>query len=174
MVRDLGYSGRHQATSQTDCQLPKGWWCQSITVAHEKARDLRVLGQTADAGFELGAQKTFPLNQAQLWDFMVSAGGLHMWLGKTADFRLNEKALYTTAEGVRGEVRTIDPGKRLRMTWQPVKWKDPSTLQLYFLPTATDTALRFHHEKLADETTRAQMLMHWKTVLKTLQERQAD
>jgi uncharacterized protein YndB with AHSA1/START domain len=152
-----------------DNHLPKGWWCQSIAVAYEKARGLRILGQTADAGFELGAQKTFPLTPTQLWDFAFSPAGLEVWLGKTTDFQLTLKSSYSTEDGTRGEVRTIDSGKRLRMTWQPADWETSSTLQLYFTPTKTGTALGFHHEKLTDQAVRTQMLKHWKKVLETFE-----
>lgn len=152
-----------------DNHLHRGWWCQSITVAYEKARGLRVLGQTADTGFQLGTQKTFSLAPSELWDFLFSRQGLRIWLGETTDFKLDEKTPYTTDNGTYGEVRTLDPGKRLRMTWQPADWDEPSTLQLYLTPTKTGTSLGFHQEKLADQEARAHMLKHWKAVLRKIE-----
>src|SRR3712207_9511305 len=38
------------------------WWRQSITVAYEQARGKRVLGETADAGFQVGVQRTVALS----------------------------------------------------------------------------------------------------------------
>lgn len=153
-----------------DNHLQKGWWCQSITVGYEKARGLRVLGQTADAGFQLGAQKTVPISPSELWDFIFSPDGLRLWLGQTTDFKLVKGATYSLLDGTRGEVRAIDEGKRVRLTWQPIDWLHPSTLQLYFLPTPGGTSLRVHHEKLADQKTRQDMVRHWRATLTALTE----
>ena len=43
-----------------DGGLSNGWWQQMVTVGYEQARGLRKVGQTADAGYQIGVQKTIP------------------------------------------------------------------------------------------------------------------
>jgi uncharacterized protein YndB with AHSA1/START domain len=142
------------------------WWQQSLTVGYEKARGKRILGQTADAGFQVGVQKTLPLASDALWRFLLSPEGLKLWLPVEGELELEPKQTFTTQDGTSGEIRSIDPGKRLRLTWQPKDWQKSSTLQMYLLSgdNAT-TSLRFHHEKLTSLAVRHEMKAYWQAAL---------
>ena len=145
------------------------WWAQTITVAYEHARGRREVGQTAGAGYEIGVQKTLPITAARLWQLLVSAEGMRIWLGDVEEaFPLQPGLTYETRDGVSGEVRTVSPGEKLRLTWKPVYLKSPSTLQIYLEAKGDRTALRFHQEKLVDSEERALMKNHWRNVLKAL------
>lgn len=147
----------------------EGWWAQSVTVGYEYAKGRRVKGQTADAGFQVGVQKTIPIENERLWHFLISPDGLRMWLGGGIDnLELTKGAAYQTEDGTVGEVRSVSPGEKLRLTWQPAHWENRSTLQLYLLANGDKTALRFHHEKLADAKQRSEMKAHWQEVLKSI------
>jgi len=150
-----------------DNHLPKSWWCQMLTVAYEKARGLRILGQTADAGFEIGVQKTLPISPEAAWQLVTSYAGRKIWLGDV-DLKFEPGETYTTAEGTEGQIRTIAEGERIRLTWQPKDWPKPSTVQIYFLPKASGTSLHFHQEKLADSKAREQMRKHWQAIINKL------
>lgn len=146
-----------------------GWWAQSITVGYEYAKGLRVKGQTVDAGFQIGVQKTIPVEHERLWNFLTSPEGLRIWLGDDIDrLELAKGATYQTANGTSGEVRSVVPGEKLRLTWQPAHWENRSTLQLYLTAKGDKTALRFHQEKLADAKQRSEMKEHWQNVLKNI------
>ena len=148
------------------------WWQQRIAVAYEHERGLRTVGETADAGFQVGVQRTLPVDQATLWDRLRSAEGRRLWLGEGGSFDLEPGAAYETADGTVGEVRTVAPGERLRLTWQPADREAPTTLQLTLsCPRNGDTrtTLRIHHEKLADAEEREAMREHWRAVLDELE-----
>lgn len=145
------------------------WWAQSVTVGYEYARGRRVKGQTADAGFEVGVQRTISTGAAELWHFMMSIDGLRLWIGDVDKaLTLEVGAAYRTKDGTQGEIRSLRQNERIRLTWQPEGWPKPSTLQLYFQDKGEKTALRLHHEKLLDADHRAEMKEHWQSVLSSI------
>ena len=52
-----------------------GWWRQSVAVGYEKATGKRVLGETADAGFQVGVRTTVAAPLEAAWDALVSPAG---------------------------------------------------------------------------------------------------
>lgn len=157
MLHDKGY-------------IASGWWCQMVTVEYERARGKRVLGGTESAGFQIGVQKTLPLSPEEAWALIVEPAGRALWLGTVTDLRWEKGVVYESAEGTRGEIRSVHPRKLVRLTWQPLDFPAPSTLQVSLEPSGKKTAVRFHQEKLASAEAREQMRTHWRTVLQKLAE----
>ncbi len=148
--------------------LSSGWWQQSVAVGYEQARGLRVVGQTSAGGFQIGVQMTLPVPAEEAWDLLTEGPGLGVWLG-TADgieFRKGER--YRTLEGVSGEVRSLVPGERVRLTWSSPALAHPSTLQVTVLPSGGKASVRFHQERLSSLEERERMRDHWGDVLKEL------
>jgi len=91
------------------------WWQQSIAVGYERARGIRVVGQTADAGFQVGVQRSVAAPKPAVWELVVSHPEL--WLGDAAQVVLAEGTRYELpgsgdASGVRGEIRVVRPEQR--------------------------------------------------------------
>jgi len=149
-----------------------GWWHQSITVEYERARGKRVTGQTADAGFQVGVQRSVSATPAVLWELITSRPDL--WLGEGASIAFTEGEQYEVpagagASGARGEIRVVKPGTRLRMTWQPEGWTAPATVQLTLSESGpTKTALHAHLEKLPDAEAREAMRVRWRQALERI------
>src|SRR5262245_55227539 len=142
----VAYLGREHPESTTS------WWRQSITVGYEQERGKRIVGQTADTGFQVGVQRSVPLGLDAAWALLTSRPEL--WLGDGATLRTVEGERYE-ARGVRGEIRVVKPGDRLRMTWQPEGWAAPATLQLTLSESSSGkTAITAHMEKLPDADAR--------------------
>lgn len=160
MVRDLG--------------LASPWWQQMVTVGYERARGLRAVGQTAAAGYEVGVQVTLPVTPRQAWQLLVKRPGRDVWLGPVAQFRLSEGAEYVTPDGTFGEVRSVTPGKYLRMTWQAAERQKPTTLQIRVVPGKNGASVRIHHEKLENQAERRRIRQHWQRVLQQLRALAAD
>jgi uncharacterized protein YndB with AHSA1/START domain len=146
------------------------WWQQMVTVGYEKGTAKRVDGETADAGFQMGVQKTFPLSAEESWKLLISKAGASCWLGKIARFAApREGKTYRTDSGVTGEFRVVKPPDRLRLVWHPPELKRPATLQIALTPGANGkTAIRAHLEKLSSPEEREAMKSHWKRVLAEL------
>lgn len=149
------------------------WWVQMVTVGYEYARNMRTTGQTETAGFEIGVQKTLPISQKQAWDLLASNEGLRIWLGDINRIRFEKGYTYKTRDGAIGQIRTLEKGKKLRLTWHPKVLKNSSTVQIYLTcqrNTPSKTNIRFHQEKLASVKEREQMRQHWQKVLEKLEE----
>ncbi|WP_164014109.1 DUF1801 domain-containing protein [Pyxidicoccus trucidator] len=152
-------------------EVESTWWQQSIAVAYEQARGKRVVGETAATGFQVGVVRTLPMGAEELWELIATQA--ERWLGAGATLILKPGEDYEVPKrrgspGVRGEVRVVKSGQRLRMTWQPDGWKKPATLQLTLMPKARGVAVNVHMEKLPDAKAREAMREHWSGVLEGL------
>ena len=74
------------------------------------------------------------------------------------------RSRYQTADHVRGEIRSLRPQDRVRLTWQPANRHDHATVQIAVLPAATGCKIQFHTERLADNDERERMRAHWKSI----------
>ncbi|MBM3940938.1 MAG: hypothetical protein FJ318_08665 [SAR202 cluster bacterium] len=106
--------------------IDSGWWRQSVTVEYEKARGLRVHGESSAGGFQLGATRTLNVTPDAAWAFLVSRQGLRAWLGDTKALPLEKGRRYVTADLTEGEVRPVEPGRKLRLTRRPAVRSSPS------------------------------------------------
>lgn len=141
------------------------WWCQHITVGYETERGRRVLGETKESGFEVGISKTINVNHQDAWDFLTSSEGLACWLGEMHSLELEKGISYITVENTQGEIRSIDPPTKIRLTYKPAEWKEHSTLQIYLVPNKGKTTFKFHQENLVNAGMRDKMREHWNDVL---------
>jgi hypothetical protein len=142
-----------------------GWWRQSITVGYEQGRGKRVVGETADTGFQIGVRRTVGASLDEVWDILVSRPEL--WLGHGVVFELDEPyAVAGPLEPAVGVVRVVRPRDRLRLTWQPEGWDAPATVQLTVsTPPSGRTTIGAHLEKLPDAKTREAMRTRWREAL---------
>lgn len=147
-----------------------GWWQQNVTVAYEKAKGRRVVGQTADTGFQVGVQKTLPISLDDAWALMSSGKGIACWLGKVSRLSLSEGKTYKTESGIEGEIRVVKPRNRVRLTWKRPGMKRPATLQVALVGNGQKTSLRVHLEHLPSQKFRDEMKSHWRGVLDELVE----
>lgn len=142
--------------------------------AREAARNGpgRVVGLTADAGYQIGVRRTLPIDRDRAWDFLLSPEGLRLWLGNVTDLDLQVGAVYSSVEGITGEFRVVKPKEQLRLTWKPKGWEKPSTLQIRLLSSRPDkTTISFHQEKLSDAAARERMKERWEEALAVIAER---
>ncbi len=141
------------------------WWAQGVTVAYEYEKGKRTPGLTLDAGFEVGVQRTLPVAAETLWSFMLSPQGLLLWLGgEIGQFPQDKGEKFKTTNGFEGELRSITPGRKLRLTWQPPERDRPTTVQIYVIDQGKSASLRFHQEKLDSADEREKMRVRWQRV----------
>lgn len=146
--------------------LESGWWQQSVTVEYEKARGKRAaVGETADAGFQVGAQRTLPVEATRVWALLTTRPGRDVWLGEVEDLNLEPGVTYRTEEGAAGEVRSVREGERVRLSWQPEGWARRSTIQVTVTAKGGKSTIGFHHERLPDLEARQAMRTRWREAL---------
>lgn len=124
----------------------------------------RPVGLTKDAGWQIGATRTFPAEIETAWDFLLSEEGLEIWLGAGVT-SLQQGESYAAADGTSGEVRSLRSGDRVRLTWQPEGRGEDATVQMALRPASSGCAVRFHTERLSSADEREEMRRHWHSVL---------
>jgi uncharacterized protein YndB with AHSA1/START domain len=116
----------------------ENWWAQTVSVAYERARGIRVKYQQAD-GFTVSATKTIAVPVDVLFDAFVNARRRRKWL-----------------TGGRMSLRTSQPSRSARFNWE-----DGSTrVNVGFIDKGpSKSTVSVAHERLADadeaETTKA-------------------
>ena len=126
-------------------------------------------GLTRDAGWEIGVSRTFPVSPEEAWDVVVDGPGLALWLGPGATVPDEVGGPYRTDDGAEGELRSLRPLDRIRLTWQPAGREGrPTTVQVVVRPAATGASVRFHQEHLADADERERQRAHWRAALDRL------
>lgn len=129
---------------------------------------MKLKGQTATVGFQVGVRRTFPISQELAWALLLSPEGLPLWLGDLTSLELQVGHKYLAKDGTHGELRVVKPLHQLRMTWQRKGWEKSSTLQIRLYPNPTNidkTIISFHQEKLQDAMVREDMKQHWEEVV---------
>jgi uncharacterized protein YndB with AHSA1/START domain len=124
------------------------------------------VGQTKDAGWEVGVRRTVAAPVDVVWKFLLG-DGLPIWLGNTT-LTYEKGDSYETDDDIRGSVLSFTDGMRIRLSWQPGEWDHDSTLQLTVREAETGTTIAFHQERLSGREERKIMLGHWKDVVQQL------
>lgn len=153
-----------------DGLVESGWWRQSVATGYAKRKGKRVLGETADTGFQIGVRRTLPLAMDDAWRLLTSPEGVRTWLGDARGFALRKGATYTTPDGASGEMR-VASDRHLRVTWRPPGWARASTIQVRVIPAGARTTLSFHEEHLPGADEREERRRHFEAVLDELQQR---
>jgi len=137
-----------------------------IVVTRRHDDRMQQIGETKDAGFEIGVSRTVPLPRHVVWDFLASPRGQAVWLGPGATLAAQRGHRYRTADGTTGEVRSFRDLDRIRLTWRPAGWDHDTTMQVTVSgPAEHATVLRFHQEWLADRAERERQRAHWREVM---------
>ncbi len=115
------------------------------------------MGKTRDAGWQIGHARTVRASLEEVWDLLTSEAGLAIWLGDGIASLHEKGQAYETQDGAVGEVRSLRPHDRIRVTWQLPQRPDAVTLQIAVTPARTGTTIRLHAEKLYDADERESM-----------------
>ena len=128
----------------------------------------KIIGQTKDAGFQIGVRKTFAVPVELAWEFLFSSKGLSTWLGKLTieDFELGKP--YKTKEGIEGEVNVFKPYSHIRLTWKPKDWTNTSSLQIRVIDSKGKSTISFHQDRLLSSKQRDEMKTYWSKVIEKI------
>ncbi|GIP38202.1 hypothetical protein J31TS4_14820 [Paenibacillus sp. J31TS4] len=138
----------------------------------KKSETIRMVGQTASAGFQIGVRRTLPISPEQAWAFLTSSEGMKLWLGTVSFRALQEGEAFQSDEGISVQFRVVKPMKQLRLKWEKTGWSKPSTLQIRLISDKPDrTTISFHQENLEHPGIREQMKMYWEEALAAIKEK---
>lgn len=130
----------------------------------------KIIGQTKSAGFEIGVRRTFDAPVMRAWAVITSDEGAKLWLGDVSELKWEKGETYKTKDGTEGEIRVINPGSHLRITWWPQDWEKASTIQIRAIPNGERTTISFHQENLPGPQEREEMRQRWERALDELWE----
>lgn len=130
----------------------------------------KTAGKTKDAGFQVGARKTIPVEPVDAWQYLTAGEGLTLWLGDITAQALSEGTRYRLSDGTKGKVRVFSDS-HLRMSWHPPDWPRPSTIQVRVIPKDDRSIIAFHQEHLPGPTERERRKQFFKEVLNKLYEK---
>ena len=140
-------------------------------VVMNQSESIRMVGQTASVGFQVGVRRTLPISPAQAWMFLTSPEGLKLWLGTVSLRTFQEGDTFQSSEGISGQFKVVKPLKQIRLRWKMKGWDKPSTLQIRLIADKSDrTTISFHQECLNQSDTREQMKLYWEDVLNKMRE----
>lgn len=136
-------------------------------------KEAKTVGQTKDAGFQIGLRKTFPISADTAWDFLFSNEGLATWLGElmSSDVELNKT--YKTKDGIEGKIKILKPLSHVRLTWKKKNWTNVSTVQIRVISAKDKTTISFHQEKLLNSAQRDEMKNHWADIMDKVSKKMA-
>lgn len=141
-----------------------GWWQQVITVNYERARGLRLLGETKGAGFEFGISRTFRVTPERAWEILTSGVGLEAWAGDGVEVELR-KGASQQMKGKRVEVRGVTQNIRLRLALT-ADGVPQRIIQLSIVPAPDGKAsVRFHEENLPGVAARKRADRKWNDIM---------
>lgn len=125
-----------------------GWWAQSVSVAYEQERGMRMPAQHVDGAFAASASKTINVPAPRVSEAFTDPALRERWL-----------------PGARVEIRTSRPGKSLTADWLD----GTSRLSVYLtVKGEAKTQLGLQHRRLADAETAERMKAHWRSALARL------
>ena len=130
----------------------------------------RIIGQTKDAGFQIGARRTFPIHYKDAWRLLTSLEGVGIWLDSNVNLKWIKGEEYQLSDGTVGQVRVFKPHSHLRLTWHPKAWERASTLQIRVIPQDSKTVIAFHQEYLPGPETREERHIFFSKVLDKLEQ----
>lgn len=108
-------------------------------------------GKTKDAGWQVGARRTLPLQLGEAWDLLTHQPWLQRWSGLDA-------------------LDPDDPAVRSLTVHRVMRIRTPHSLvQLRVQTAATGTTIAFHEEHLPDEHIRTVRKNHWTQMLDDLE-----
>ncbi len=129
---------------------------------------MSTIGKTKDAGWQIGAQKTFGVDHKTAWDFMFSPDGVKVWLGDCDFDGLEVGKSISNGDGITAEITVFKPYSHVRMKWKKKEWANVSRLQVRVMNSNGKAVIAFHQEMLDGAAQREEMKAHWHAVLNQL------
>ena len=128
------------------------------------------VGLTKDAGYQVGARRTFPVACEEAWDFLTGEKGARIWLGVSSPFSFAKGSRYELDDGTTGIIRVYKPYSHMRLTWQPPGWSKASVIQLRVIEHGDEkTVVAFHQEHLPNGEEREKRKVYFQQVLDQLE-----
>jgi len=143
------------------------WWCSTIVVEYEKARKA-VEKDGLSKGYTICATKAIKAKPQRLFDAFAKQAELAKWFGAGTKLDFREGGSFSNADGNRGQIKKINPGKTIRLTWESAKHAPAETVEVKFQPSGAKCTVMITHDRLQNRETADGMRAAWGAALDTL------
>lgn len=145
------------------------WWSQMVTVAYERERGLRVVGQRSSKDFVVTVTRTIRATPEQAFAAFADAKLLSTWFTTKAKVDLRVGGRYSNADGDRGVFKAIEPYERLAFTWDNAKHSPGTLVEVTFAPKPGGrVVVGLGHSKLATKREWEDLKAGWSWALDSL------
>jgi uncharacterized protein YndB with AHSA1/START domain len=145
------------------------WWQQGVAHGYLVATNRRVDGQNAKGTYQITATKSIAADGAKVWKALASKEGIALWLKPLSPVSLKAGRQFETEDGFFGEIRTIKPKQRVRLSWMDPEWEKKTVVQIGVVDRPKkNTILYFQHDGLKTARLQAELRARWKNALEAL------
>ncbi len=107
------------------------WWCTTISVEYERARDVKKKDGLCE-GYFICSTKTLSAPIASAFRAWTDSGAFAKWFGDGVKAEVREGGAYSTSNGVSGEFGRIREHKDIRMTMTGSMFTSPVQIEAQF------------------------------------------
>jgi uncharacterized protein YndB with AHSA1/START domain len=123
------------------------WWAATITNEYEIARgDLATDGRPR--GYSICPTRRIGASPRACFDGFATARALDRWFGPRNQLDLRDGGLWSCADGNRATLRTVNPGKNLRLVAEDAALTLPTPVEIRFTPHGANCTVRVAIERL--------------------------
>ncbi len=142
------------------------WWQQMIANGYEVSTGKRIAGQSLKGTYSATLTKTVPVSSQKVWRWLKSEQGIEFWLKPLSPLQLKPGEVYEVDGGIFGEVRTVKPGARIRLTWQDGEWEKHTVVQVSVYPRSEQkTMLVIQHDGLQTAKLKSDLRVYWRKII---------
>ncbi|MBI2839930.1 MAG: SRPBCC domain-containing protein [Acidobacteria bacterium] len=123
------------------------WWGGTITVEYENARGAKEK-DGRPRGYSICATKKLKASPDACFAAWATPGALDTWLGAKHEGKVEDGARLTNADGNVAEIKKINKGKTIRLTWQDPLAAPGTPVEVKFQASGPKTTVMVVHERL--------------------------
>ena len=142
------------------------WWTGTIVVEYEKARKVHEK-DGRPKGYNICATKAVAARPAQVFDAFTDAARLSKWFGPGTKGDFKEGGTFQNADGNRGAIKKINPGKGLRFTWEGAP-HDGELVEVKLAPAGAKCSIVVNHDRIQTREAADGLRAAWGQALDTL------
>jgi uncharacterized protein YndB with AHSA1/START domain len=125
----------------------EGWWAATIVNEYEIARgDLAKDGKPK--GYSICPTKNINASPKQCYGAFASSAALDAWFGPRNSIELSEGGAWRCADGNRATIRTVNPGKNIRLIAEDEGLTLPAPVEIKFTPNGAKCTVMISIERL--------------------------
>ena len=144
----------------------EAWWTGTIVVEYEKAR--KVFEKDGrPKGYNICATKSVAAKPQQIFDAFTDAGKLNKWLGPGTKGEFKDGGSFSNADGNKGSIKKVNPGKGLRFTWEGPK-HDGEIVEVKIAPSGAKCSVMINHDRIQTREAADGLRAAWGAALETL------